>query len=134
MILNFKFFLLSLFFKIWSWIFAISFMSFNSRLLKITISSSRFKNSGLKNFLSSLSITFLISFLSSFLTDKSFIDWLPKLLVRTMIEFLKFIVRPWPSVMIPSSRTCKRISRISLWAFSISVSYTHLTLPTSNSV
>jgi len=31
-------------------------MSFNSKLLKITISSSRFKNSGLKNFLISLSI------------------------------------------------------------------------------
>ena len=36
-------------------------MSFNSRLLKITISSSRFKNSGLKNFFSSLSTTFLIN-------------------------------------------------------------------------
>ena len=36
-------------------------MSFNSKLLKITISSSRFKNSGLKNFLISLSTTFLIN-------------------------------------------------------------------------
>ena len=45
---------------------------------------------------------------------------LPALEVMTMTVFSKFTVRPWASVMWPSSRICKRMFSTSGWAFSIS--------------
>ena len=45
---------------------------------------------------------------------------LPALEVMTMTVFSKFTVRPWASVMCPSSRICSRTLSTSGWAFSIS--------------
>ena len=44
----------------------------------------------------------------------------PMLLVMTMTVFLKSTVRPWESVIRPSSRICSRMFHTSSWAFSIS--------------
>ena len=46
--------------------------------------------------------------------------WEPRLEVRMMIVFLKSTVRPWESVMRPSSSTCSRMLNTSGCAFSIS--------------
>jgi hypothetical protein len=40
----------------------------------------------------------------------------------TITVFLKSTVRPWPSVMRPSSSTCSSTLKTSGWAFSISSS------------
>ena len=45
---------------------------------------------------------------------------LPALEVMTMTVFSKFTVRPWASVIRPSSRICSRMLSTSGWAFSIS--------------
>ncbi len=44
----------------------------------------------------------------------------PMLLVMTMTAFLKSTVRPWESVIRPSSRIWRRMFHTSSWAFSIS--------------
>ena len=44
--------------------------------------------------------------------------------VQISTVFLKSTVRPWPSVRRPSSNTCSRMLKTSLWAFSISSSST----------
>ena len=45
---------------------------------------------------------------------------LPALDVMTMTVFSKFTVRPWASVMRPSSKICSKMFSTSGWAFSIS--------------
>ena len=47
-------------------------------------------------------------------------NWLPRLEVRMMMVFFKSTVRPWLSVIRPSSSTCRRILNTSGWAFSTS--------------
>ena len=51
---------------------------------------------------------------------------LPALVVMMMTVFSKFIVRPWASVMRPSSRICSRMFITSGCAFSISSKSTTL--------
>ncbi len=53
-------------------------------------------------------------------------DWLPRLEVRIKMVFLKSTVRPWLSVIRPSSSTCNRTLNTSGWAFSISSKRTTL--------
>ena len=50
----------------------------------------------------------------------------PALVVMTMTVFSKFTVRPWASVMRPSSRICSRMFITSGCAFSISSKSTTL--------
>ena len=69
-----------------------------------TVSSMRFRNSGRKWFFSSSHTASLISS-----SGRPTIAWMmgePMLLVITITVFLKFTVRPWPSVRRPSSSTC----------------------------
>jgi hypothetical protein len=52
--------------------------------------------------------------------DSRWISWLPVFEVITITVFLKSTVRPWPSVMRPSSSTCSSTLNTSGCAFSIS--------------
>src|SRR5690606_10250141 len=88
------------------------------------ISSILFRNSGLMVFLSSSmtsawAASAALSISSAF-SNFSWMIWLPILLVMMMIEFLKSATRPLLSVSRPSSRTWRRMLKVSGWAFSIS--------------
>ena len=106
---------------------AICLISAGDRLVKTMVSSTRFKNSGRKSFLSSAMTDLRMS-----VSDKpclappkprpvSFeISRAPTLLVMMMMVLRKSTLRPWESVRRPSSRICRRILKTSGWAFSIS--------------
>ena len=93
----------------------------SSRALKETMASKRLRNSGVKNFLISA-----ISSPDSRALVKPMVDFCiasaPALVVMMMITLRKSVLRPLLSVKVPWSITCKRILKISGWAFSISSS------------
>ena len=91
------------------------------------ISSRRLRNSGRKERRSSARTASCASALmlpSGLMPSSRY--WLPRLLVRMMMVFLKSTVRPWLSVMRPSSRICSRMLNTSGWAFSTSSNSTTL--------
>ena len=96
--------------------------------LKVMTSSTRPKNSGRRNWLSALRL--FSSFRSSSLRLKPrlAVVWslLPALEVMQMTVLEKSTVRPWASLILPSSRICSRIFITSGWAFSISSNSTTL--------
>ena len=95
--------------------------------LKRMISSSRFKNSGRKDWRSSAMTASRADWAmvpSAWMPPSS--SWLPRLEVRMMMVFLKSTVRPWESVMRPSSRICSKMLNTSGWAFSTSSKSTTL--------
>ena len=87
---------------------------------KITVSSIRFRNSGLKVDASTSSICSRIP--SS--TIGPVIRSEPTFEVMIRIVLVKLTVRPWPSVSRPSSMIWRRTLKTSGWAFSISSSST----------
>ena len=94
--------------------------------LYITISSNRFKNSGRKLCFSNPSTASFACWVICPFSMPSKIYWLPKLLVRIRIVFLKSTVLPWLSVIRPSSSTCNSTLNTSGCAFSISSNSTTL--------
>mmetsp|Transcript_7362 Transcript_7362/g.17761 ORF Transcript_7362/g.17761 Transcript_7362/m.17761 type:complete len:654 (+) Transcript_7362:732-2693(+) len=101
-------------------------ISFIPRGLKMMYSSSLLRNSGLKlRRISSITLL-LISGSCSGSPAMSIMFWDPMLEVKMMMVFLKSTVRPCPSVMRPSSSTCRSTLNTSGWAFSISSNSTTL--------
>ncbi len=100
---------------------------------KTIVSSTRFKNSGLKCFFSS-SITlariarYEFSELPSSVkpTGPPVMSFVPRLVVMMITVFLKSTTRPWPSVRRPSSRIWSSELKMSGCAFSISSNSTTL--------
>ena len=94
-------------------------MIVSSSALKETIASKRLRNSGVKNFLISA-----ISSPDSRTFVKPIMDFCiasaPALVVMMMMTLRKSVLRPLLSVKVPWSITCKRILKISGWAFSTS--------------
>mmetsp|Transcript_18106 Transcript_18106/g.51527 ORF Transcript_18106/g.51527 Transcript_18106/m.51527 type:complete len:270 (+) Transcript_18106:182-991(+) len=92
------------------------------RLLKMTCSSMRFKNSGLKFCFIAFVTRWRINSWSPGALDpfKSKISWLPMLLVKMQMVFLKLTLLPLLSVNRPSSSNCNMTLKTSGCAFSIS--------------
>ena len=93
--------------------------AFESRW-KITVSSIRLRNSGLKVAASTSSICSRISSSTCSPTIRS--EPTLEVMIRTVL--VKLTVRPWPSVSRPSSMICSSVLKTSGWAFSISSSST----------
>ena len=91
-------------------------MSFFERRWKITVSSIRLRNSGLKVAASTSSICSRIFSSTASPTIRS----LPTFEVMISTVLVKETVRPWPSVSRPSSMICSSVLKTSGWAFSIS--------------
>src|SRR5829696_6851477 len=91
------------------------------RASKTTISSSRFRNSGLKLARTTDSTESRLACGSRVGSTRKFE---PRLEVRISSVFRKSTVRPWPSVSRPSSSTWSRMSNTSGCAFSTSSSST----------
>ena len=90
-------------------------------LLKQIISSTRFMNSGRRKSPSAfMARSRSLSVALPTKPREPLLVLLPALVVMMMTVFSKLTVRPWASVMRPSSRICSRMFMTSGWAFSIS--------------
>ena len=101
-----------------TWSSTILRMSSRESRSKITVSSTRFRNSGLKVVDRTSSIwprTFSSSASAAMNCEPTF-----EVMIST--ELVKLTVRPWPSVSRPSSMIWSRTLKTSGWAFSISSS------------
>ena len=106
-----------------SWMSTIFSMSSRPSELNVTMSSMRFRNSGLNEACRALSTASFMAALSPvFAASRMY--WEPTLLVMMMMAFLKLTTRPWPSVSLPSSSTCSSTLKTSGCAFSSSSSST----------
>ena len=98
------------------------------RGLKVTTSSTRPRNSGRRNCASALRVFSALRCSSLLLKPRLLVLWslLPALEVMQMTVLEKSTVRPWASLILPSSKICSRMFITSGWAFSISSNNTTL--------